>query len=88
MYSAIARNKRNTVFIITGFIVLLGGIAWLWGVYSGNGSSAIFIVAFAIVYALIQYYAGSRIAIAVSGAKQIEKKDNPRLWNIVENLSI
>ena len=88
MYSAIARNKRNTVFIITGFIVLLGGIAWLWGAYSGNGSSAIFIIAFAIVYALIQYYAGSRIAIAVSGAKQIEKKDNPRLWNIVENLSI
>ena len=88
MYSAIARNKRNTVFIITGFIVLLGGIAWLWGVYSGNGSSAIFIVAFAVVYALTQYYAGSRIAIAVSGAKQIEKKDNPRLWNIVENLSI
>ena len=69
MYSAIARNKRNTVFIITGFIVLLGGVAWLWGAYSGNGSSAIFIIAFAIVYALIQYYAGSRIAIAVSGAK-------------------
>jgi heat shock protein HtpX len=88
MYSAIAANKRNTFLIVSSFILLLGGIAWLWGAYSGNGSSVIWIVGFVIAYTVFQYYAGSRLAITMSGAKQIEKKDNPRLWNIVENLSI
>jgi len=48
----------------------------------------VWIIAAVIGYATIQYYAGSRLAVAISGAKQIEKKDNPRLYRIVENLSI
>lgn len=88
MYSAIAANKRNTVFIISGFIALLGGLATWWGYSSGNGSSAVLIIAFIVGYALIQYFAASSIAIAMSGAIEIEKADNPRLWRIVENLSI
>ena len=88
MYSAIAANKRNTVIIITLFVALIGALAWLFGQASGNGSSAIFIILFAAGYALFQYYAASSIALSMSGAHQIQKRDNPRLWNIVENLSI
>ena len=88
MYSAIAANKRNTVIIITLFVGLIGGLAWLFGEASGNGSSALFIILFAGGYALFQYYAASSIALSISGAHQIQKRDNPRLWNIVENLSI
>lgn len=88
MYSAIAANKRNTVIIIAGFVALIGALAWLWGQASGDGSSAILIILFAAGYALFQYYAASSIAISMSGAQQIQKRDNPRLWNIVENLAI
>lgn len=88
MYSAIAANKRNTVIIITGFVALIGALAWLWGQASGDGSSAILIILFAAGYALFQYYAASSIALSMSGAQQIQKRDNPRLWNIVENLAI
>lgn len=88
MYSAIAANKRNTVIIITLFVALIGGLAWLFGEASGNGSSALFIILFAAGYALFQYYAASSIALSMSGAHQIQKRDNPRLWNIVENLAI
>jgi heat shock protein HtpX len=88
LYSAIAANKRNTVIIITLFVALIGGLAWLFGEASGNGSSAILIILFAAGYALFQYYAASSIALSMSGAHQIQKRDNPRLWNIVENLSI
>lgn len=88
MYSAIAANKRNTVIIIAGFVALIGALAWLWGQASGDGSSAILIILFAAGYALFQYYAASSIALSMSGAQQIEKRDNPRLWNIVENLAI
>jgi heat shock protein HtpX len=88
MYSAIAANKRNTVFIVAGFVLLLGGLAYWWGQASGNGSSSFLIIGFIAVYALFQYYLASSIAIAMSGAVPIEKSDNPRLWRIVENLSI
>jgi heat shock protein HtpX len=88
MYSAIAANKRNTVIIIALFIALIGGLAYAWGYYSGNGSSAVMIIGFIVLYALFQYYASSSIAVAMSGAVPIEKNDNPRLWRIVENLAI
>lgn len=88
MYSAIAANKRNTILIISGFVLLLGALSFWWGQVSGNGSSAILIILFVVGYALFQYFLASSMAIAMSGAYQIEKRDNPRLWNIVENLSI
>jgi heat shock protein HtpX len=88
MYSAIAANKRNTVIIIGLFVALLAGISLWWGYTSGNGSSAIFIVGFVLLYTLFQYYAAGSLAIAMSGAQEIQKSDNPRLWRIVENLSI
>ncbi|MEY3846282.1 MAG: hypothetical protein RJA66_549 [Actinomycetota bacterium] len=88
MYSAIAANKRNTVIIIGLFVALLTGISLWWGYTSGNGSSAIFIVGFVLLYTLFQYYAAGALAVAMSGAHEIQKSDNPRLWRIVENLAI
>jgi heat shock protein HtpX len=88
MYRAIAANKRNTIFIILGFVALLGGLAYAWGVYSGNGSSVIPIILFVVGYTVFQYYASTSIAVAMSGAVPIQKADNPRLYRIVENISI
>ena len=88
MYRAIAANKRNTVIIIGLFVGLLTALAVWWGQASGNGSSAVVIVLFVLAYTVFQYFAASRLALSMSGAHQIEKRDNPRLWNIVENLSI
>lgn len=88
MYRAIAANKRNTIIIILGFIALLGGLAYAWGYYSGNGSGVIPIILFVIGYTVFQYFASTSIAVAMSGAVPIEKADNPRLWRTVENISI
>jgi heat shock protein HtpX len=88
MYSAIAANKRNTVFIIIFFVLLIGGLATYAGYVTGYGSSAFLIIGFVALYALIQYYAAGAFAVAASGAVEITKADNPRLWRIVENISI
>lgn len=88
MYSAISANKRNTFLIAGLFILIIAGLGALASyVYH---SMAIFYIALvgALLYTLIQYYAAASLAVAMNGAKQIEKKDNPRLWRIVENLSI
>ncbi|MFZ3010220.1 MAG: M48 family metalloprotease [Candidatus Microsaccharimonas sp.] len=88
MYKAIATNKRNTLLIMAVFIGLIGGIGWLISAYMGNTSFTYWIIGGAAVYACIQYFIASKLALAVSGAHEIEKKQNPRLYRIVENLAI
>ncbi len=88
MYKQIAENKRRTVYIIVGFVFLIGVIAALFAWAYNDPWIAVWTIVIAVVYAVIQYYAAGSIAMAMTGAKEIEKKDNPRFYNIVENLSI
>lgn len=88
MYKQIAENKRRTVYIIIGFILMIAAIAAIFAWVYRDPWIAIWTVAVGIVYAFIQYYAASSLAMAMAGAKEIQKKENPRLYNIVENLSI
>ena len=88
MYKQIAENKRKTILIIIGFVLMIGAIAAVFAVVYRDPMVAVWTIVVAIVYALIQYYFASSIAMAMTGAKEITKKDNPRLYNIVENLSI
>lgn len=89
MYSDIAANKRRTIYIMAIFIVFIVLIVWIFNKAFG-GSPDIFIGAIigSFIYVLITYYGGPAMSLAVNGAKPIEKKDNPRLWRVVENLSI
>ena len=88
MYSAIAANKRNTVLIIVIFLIVIGGlgvlVAWIYD--SWAIAVVVFVIAFA--YAIFQYFLGGSESLALSGARQIQKADNPRLYRIVENLAI
>jgi heat shock protein HtpX len=88
MYSAIASNKRRTVIILFVFLLFVAGLSWLFGEYLGQPNVAYFVLAGGIIYAIISYFTGSRLSLAVNGAQEIQKKNNPRLWRIVENLAI
>jgi len=91
MYSAIARNKRNTVVIIVLFLVIISGLGWLAGAAYGVQGPGVLILTLVIAggYALIQYFAAGRQSIAMSGGIRVNSvTDHPRLWRIVENLSI
>ncbi len=87
MKKQIAKNKRNTVFIMVifvAFIALIGGIfTWL----TGEKSIFFYFLFIAGGYALFQYFLADKIAIASAGAHQIEKADNPRYYKIVEDLA-
>lgn len=88
MYSAIAANKRNTVFIMVIFFIIIGGLAWLASYTYNSISLLILIVIGAILYVVIQYFTAGSQALLFTGAIQIEREQNPRLWNMVENISI
>ena len=88
MYRAIAKNKRNTVLIILLFLLIIGGLGALAANVYQSPSIAVTVVVIAVGYATIQYFVASRLAISISGGQEIQKADNPRLYRIVENLSI
>jgi heat shock protein HtpX len=88
MYSNIAKNKRKTFYIFAVFILLIGALGWLVAEYVGHPIVAPFVLIGALIYAFITYLAGSKMALAVNGAHEIQKRDNPRLYRIVENLAI
>ncbi len=88
MYSAIAKNKRNTVFIIALFLLIIAGLGVLSAWIIGDWTVAVVTIVIATLYALFQYFAAGSETIALSGAREIQKTDNPRLYRIVENLSI
>ena len=90
MYRAIAANKRNTVFIIALFVIIIAVLGYVASFFIQG--DPLFItggtLVGAAVYSLIQYFAAGRQALAISGAHEIQKSDDPRLYRIVENLSI
>lgn len=88
MYSAISKNKRNTVLIMAIFVALIGVIGIVVGYLNNNYSLSVTILVMAAIYALIQYFAASSLAMAMTGAKEIQKQDAPELWRTVENLAI
>lgn len=88
MYGAIAANKRNTIIIMAAFVAIVGAIGYAVSWVYGNTSITLIVVGVAALYALIQYFAASKLAVTMTGAKPIEKKDNPRVYRIVENLAI
>lgn len=88
MYRAIAANKRNTVIIMAVFVGIITAIGWAVSYFYGNTSVTVWVLIGALIYALIQYFAAGSLAVAMTGAQQIEKRDDPRFYRIVENLSI
>jgi heat shock protein HtpX len=89
MYSDIAANKRRTILIMVVFFAFLALIVWIFNKYIGGNNDVFYggLVG-ALIYIVITYYSGSKMALAVNGATEIHKNDNPRLWRIIENLSI
>ena len=88
MYEQISRNKRRTVVLLLAFVVLLWGVAYVISEATGQRGLLFFIGLFSLGYALFSYYGGAKMALAINRAKEIQKKDDPRLWRTVENLAI
>lgn len=89
MYSAIAANKRKTALIMFLFVVLIAALGWAYVEIMGAGPGVfVGVLIGAGIYTLISYFLSARMALALNHARKIEKRDNPRLYRIVENLAI
>lgn len=92
MWELIALNKRKSLilFFSLGMTLLLLGYFFGSAYYpDGGGFIGIF---FALIIwgilSLISYFSGSKILLAVSGAKEVTKEVHPQLFNVVEEMKI
>ena len=89
MYEQIAANKRKSVVLILGAVLLLGAVGYalgyLWG--TGPAGAAVALVV-AAVLSVGSYRYGDRVVLASARARAVTQEEEPRLHNIVEGLSI
>ena len=88
MYNAVSQNKRNTILIMSVFVIIIGIIGLFIGAATDSYSLALIIFICAILYAWLQYVIAGKLAMMRTGAQEISKNDAPELWRVVENLSI
>jgi len=89
MYQEIARNKRKTILLIGFFLIIISAIGYITGLYLdlGYGPLALAVI-ISIIMSLVSYFSGDKVALAMSGAKQIDAQQNPYVFHLVENLAI
>ena len=90
LFEHIDRNRRKSVFLILGnaaFLCLVGGVLGAaLGMAPWGGVAIAGVVG--IVMALVAWSQGGNIMLAVGGAKEVGKHEDPELVNVVEELAI
>ena len=88
MYRQIASNKRKSIALLFGFLLLYAALGWLLSLWFGE--AALFVaLGVAVVMLVVNLFMGDDLVTAVAGARQVERKEQaPELWRMVENLSI
>jgi heat shock protein HtpX len=88
LYTYQSANIHRTWLLFGVFFVVVMGLGYIFTMAYGDPSFIIFAGIFSVVYSLIGYYSSASIALGLARAQEIQKSDNPDLWNIVENLAI
>lgn len=88
VYTHISRNKWRSVVTMTVFVALVIALGYVFA----TALDVPWILPLAIVIAIVQsfsaYWWSDKVALAVSGAKPVDKSQAPELYRLVENLSI
>jgi len=85
-----AANRRKTI----GLLVGMGVLVWLvvYAALTYFGSSTAGIVPIAVGIALISvwgsYYGSDKLVVTMTGAKLIQESDNPKLFNLIQEVTI
>ncbi len=87
-HSYIKANKQKTIILIVFFLAILGALGYLAGLYAGNWSITAGALIGSLAYAAFSYFGSARAALSMTNAQEIQQRDNPRLWRVVENLAI
>ena len=89
--SAQGANKRKTYFLLAAMALLTWLVAYAALTYFGAGTTS-FVVPLAVGIALVgvwgSYYGSDKLVLTMTGARVIQREDNPELFNLIEEVVI
>ena len=89
LYNQIDSNKNQTWIIMILFVLIISVLGYVFGALTQYGSSTVVVAfIFSFISAFGSYYFSDSIALAISQAQEVSKENAPKLYRIVENLSI
>jgi heat shock protein HtpX len=89
MYEEIARNKRNSAILIAVFVAAVVFLGYLFGTALDAGFFGVAIACvLAPATALVGYFQGDKIVLAVSRAQEADRENYPILYNVTEELTV
>lgn len=90
MWEQIRSNRLRSIVLVAFMGAFLVALGWLLGMAFADNGVAGLVVAL-VVYALLNlvaYFQGDAILLGIARARKIERKDHPRLYNVVEEMKI
>jgi len=93
-HDLIARNRRNSAFLVVGFVLFVAVVIGVLGSALAGGDPQVAValgaigLAIALVVAASSYFNGASMILKISGAKLIDHNDDPELYNVVEEMAI
>jgi heat shock protein HtpX len=88
LYTQAEKNVRKTWILMTSFLIFIIFLGWLFSQVFDSPLILYIAVFLAFFQSFISYWYSDKIVLAITRARPIEKKDNPELYRIVENLCI
>jgi heat shock protein HtpX len=88
LYNQADRNTRLTWIYITGFLLFVIGIGWVFAGAMDNSGILYVAVTFSVLMSFGSYWWSDKIVLAMSRAKEINHDNNRELYHLVENLCI
>jgi heat shock protein HtpX len=88
LYNQADKNVRLTWVYITGFLVFVIGIGYIFAGAMNNSLILYIAVIFSVIMSFSSYWWSDKIVLAMSKAKEINHDSNRELFHIVENLCI
>ena len=85
-----AANKRKTVGLLVGMVVLVWLVVYAALTYFGTTTVGIVPIAVGIALVTVwgSYYGSDKLVITMTGAKLIQESDNPKLFALIQEVTI
>ncbi|HBP01591.1 MAG: Protease HtpX-like protein [Candidatus Moranbacteria bacterium GW2011_GWE1_49_15] len=88
IYNQADKNMRLTWVYITGFLVFVIGIGYVFSQVMGNSAILYGAVIFSTLMSVGSYWWSDKIVLSMSGAKEVTHEQGRDLYHMVENLCI
>lgn len=88
LYTQAESNIRKTWMLVFVFLVLIIAIGWIFSYIFESPLILYLAVIFSLIWSFSSYWYSDKIVLSLTKSRLIQKKENPELYRIVENLSI